>query len=603
MKQYISDNVCTRSKRNINRHIITHKNLKSVRLDSRIMKRKAKEIELFIDGNPPARFPSGIIVGDALEHSGNQHPYPVVAAYLDNKIVELNRHITYGGQLNAIHLGTVDGMRLYQRSLSFVLVRAVKEVYPDLQVYINHPISKGIYCELHASSYTNIKTFHLTKKDVEIIKQRMREIIEADEPFIRREVPLSEAIRIFKRRGQQDKAKLLQYRQKNNEDGETVSIYHCGTERNHFYGYLVPSTGYLKVFDLKFHSPGFILRYPTLENPNVLPPFVEQEKMFQVFQEYEAWAKILGLETVGLLNDLIVAGGVEEFIKVAEALQEKKIVYISDMITHHHNQPRVILIGGPSASGKTTFSKRLCIQLRVNGSRPVVISSDDFFVDREHTPRRENGEMDFESFEAIDFRLLNRVISDLLKGKTVQMPCFNFPAGRRMPGSRIRLEKDQIIILEGIHALNDRLLSTIPCGLKFRIYVSALTTLSIDNHNRILTSDSRLIRRVVRDSQFRNYSASETIARWPSVRRGEEINIFPYQENADVMFNSALMYEIGALKKYAEPHLRKVPRSDPIYSEACRLLKFLSYFLDVPDDKVPHDSILREFIGGSSFTY
>ena len=565
------------------------------------MKDKGKKIEIAVNEHPAMTLPKGITVRKALEESGIEYPHPVVAAYLDNKIVELDRKISYSGKLSAVHLGSMDGMRLYQRSLIFVLVRAVKEIYPDLQVYVNHPLSKGVYCELFTNSYKNINSFKITKTDVAIIKKKMREIIDADEPFIRKEVPLEKGIRLFYKHGQKDKAQLLKYRC--NGNGETVSIYYCGGEWNHFYGFLVPSTGYLKVFDLAYYPPGFILRSPTLESLPHLPPFVPQPKMFKVFQEYESWAKILGLETVSLLNDIITKGGIEEFIKVAEALQEKKIAYIADTITRHKNQPRIILIGGPSSSGKTTFSKRLCIQLRVNGFRPVVIAADDFFVNRELTPRGDDGEYDFEAFEAIDYHYLNRVIRGLLAGETMQMPRFDFPSGMRKKGATLRLEKNQIIILEGIHSLNHRLLSEIPDGLKYRIYVSALTTLNVDNHNRVFTSDSRLLRRIVRDSQFRNYPARETIGRWPSVRRGEEKNIFPYQENADVMFNSALVYEVGVLKKYAVPRLKEINKNEPLYSEACRLLKFLSYFLDVADEIVPEDSILREFIGGSSFKY
>ena len=558
-------------------------------------------ITLAINDHSAMDFAKGITVKQALDRSGLEFPYPVVAALLDGKVVELDRPINYSGSLKALHLGTVDGMRLYQRSLSFVLVRAVRDVYPDLKVYINHSLSRGFYCELHAEEYSNLKRFLLAEADIAKIKKKMQEIIEADEPFIRTEAPLKDAIRLFKRLGQMDKVSLLKYRP--GGKNEKVSIYQCGPEKNHFYGYLVPSTGYLKVFDLKFYPPGFILLFPTEEKPLELPPFMEQEKMFQVFQEYEEWAKILGLETVALLNDLIVSCGIGEFIKVAEALHEKKIAYIADQITHHKTHPRIVLIGGPSCSGKTTFSKRLCIQLRVNGFRPVVISTDDFFVDREHTPRDEEGNFDFEAFETIDYRYLNGVIRDLFKGRPVQMPRFDFSSGSRKTGESLTLAKDQIIILEGIHSLNDRLLTMIPEGLKFKIYVSALTTLNIDYHNRISTSDSRLLRRIVRDSQFRNYPASDTLNRWPSVRRGEARNIFPYQENADVMFNSALMYEMAVLKKYIVPRLREIRRHDPSYPEACRLLKFISYFLDVEDEIVPRHSILREFIGGSSFNY
>lgn len=545
-------------------------------------------------------FRCGITVKEALEQSGLSYPYPVVGALLDGKVVELDRKISYSGKLRALHLGTTDGMRLYQRSLCFVLVRAVRDVYPGLKVYINHSLSKGFYCELHADDYKNIERLHLTKTDVIKIKKRMQEIIAANEPFIRREVPLNVAIRLFKKLGQYDKVSLLKYR---NEKGEKVSIYQCGPEQNHFYGYLVPSAGYLKAFNLKFYPPGFLLLFPTQENPLVLPIFAEQEKMFQVYQEYEAWAKILGLETVALLNDLIVSGGIGEFLRVTEALQEKKIGHIADLITSHPQSPRIILIGGPSCSGKTTFSKRLGIQLRVNGFRSVTISTDDFFVAREHTPLDEQGNPDFEAFDAIDYKLLNGAIRDLLKGNSVTMPRFDFKKGCRFKGEKMQLEKNQMIIMEGIHSLNDRLLYKIPEGMKYKIYVSALTTLNIDYHNRISTSDSRLLRRIVRDSQFRNYSASETLYRWPSVRKGEEKNIFPYQENANVMFNSALVYEIGVLKKYAVPRIKEIKKQDPSFPEACRLLKFLSYFLDVNDIIVPRHSILREFIGGSSFVY
>jgi uridine kinase len=565
------------------------------------MNKTGKRIKITVEGKGAKFLPKNISVKEALDILGVECPYPIVGALLGNKVVELNRKITFGGSLKPLHLGTIDGMRLYQRSLSFVLVRAVKEVYPGFKVYINHSLSKGFYAELVADDYDNILHFHLTEKDVLKIKKRMQEIIDADEPFIRNQVPLEEGLKIFKKLGQMDKVRLLRYRARKKD--QKVSIYQCGPEKNHFYGYLVPSTGYLKSFDLKFYSPGFILRFPSIDKPQELPEYMEQEKMFQVYKEYEGWAKILGLETVALLNDLISSGGINEFICVAEALHEKKIAYISDRIKNLETEPRIVLIGGPSCSGKTTFSKRLCIQLRVNGYRPIVISTDDFFVDREHTPRDEYGELDFEAFDSIDYKYLNRVIRDLFKGKSVQMPRFDFPTGKREKGKSLKMENDQIIILEGIHSLNDRLLSTIPEGLKFKIYVSALTTLNIDFHNRISTSDSRVLRRIVRDSKFRSYSCSDTLSRWPSVRRGEEKNIFPYQENADVMFNSAHVYEIGVLKKYAVPQLREIGKNDSMYSEARRLLKFISYFLDVDDENVPPHSILREFIGGSSFNY
>lgn len=566
------------------------------------MSKKRNKIKLNIEDQTTIYVKPGTTVGKALEESGIKFPYPVVGGMLDHKIVEIGRKIKYGGRLSAVHLGTTDGMRLYRRSLSFVLVRAVKDIFPDLKVYINHSLSKGYYCELLSAEYVNLNGFKLSREDVKRIRNRMQEIIDADEPFIRKEVPLEKGIRLFQRRRQKEKVRLLKYRQKVMKD-KTISIYQCGPEKNHFYGYLVPSAGYLKVFDLKYYPPGFILRFPEKENPDELPEFVEQDKMFQVYQEYENWAKILGLETVSLLNELIESGGIDEFIKVAEALQEKKIAETADMITGHEHNPRIVLIGGPSCSGKTTFSKRLSIHLRVNGFRPVIISTDDFFVDREKTPRDEYGELDFEAFDAIDYRYLNRIIRDLLKGKTVWMPKFDFAAGRRKKGMKLHLDKNQILILEGIHSLNHRLLDIIPSGLKFRIYVSALTTLNIDYHNRVSTSDSRLLRRIVRDSQFRSYTASATLLRWPSVRRGEERNIFPYQENADVMFNSAHVYELGVLRQFVEPLLEKIPKKNPTHSEARRLLKFISYFRNVEVVKVPRHSILREFVGGSSFNY
>jgi uridine kinase len=365
---------------------------------------------------------------------------------------------------------------------------------------------------------------------------------------------------------------------------------------------MTPRTGYLKCFGLKFYLPGFILRYPQKESPTTLPTFVEQRKLANVYYEFEHWGKVLEIEDVASLNTQINSGRTGELIRIAEALHEKKLAQLADEITKDRGRVRVILIAGPSSSGKTTFAQRLCIQLRVNGLRPIAIGTDDYFVDREHTPVDEKGEPDFEALEALDLELFNQHLIRLIQGEEVEIPIFNFQTGTREPkGEIISAKDDQPIIIEGIHGLNERLTSEIPKDRKFKIYISALTQLNVDNHNRIPTTDNRLLRRIVRDNQFRSHDAKATIRQWPSVRRGEERNIFPFQEDADAMFNSALAYELAILKRYAEPLLRAISKDDPEFPEAKRLLKFLSYILPMEDSDVPLNSILREFIGASCF--
>lgn len=515
---------------------------------------------------------------------------PIVAAKVNNKLKDLNYALEEDARVEFLDLSQDDGFRIYQRSLVFLLIKAVGELFPQAKVTVEHSISKGLYCELK-----NMET--LTERDVQLIEDHMRKLVEQDIPFHKETVLLSEAIKMFEKEGQMDKVRLLKYRQK-----PTITIYSCGWLRDYFYGYMVPSTGYLKSFELKYYMPGFILRFPDQFTPGEIPPYVEQPKLFSIFREAEKWAEILEVKDVGSLNDQIAAGNAGDLIRVSEAFHEKKIAQIADLITKERDQIRVILIAGPSSSGKTTFAQRLLVQLRVNGLKPVTISLDDYFVSREETPLDENGEPDFEALEAIELDLFNEHLTKLIQGVEVEIPFFNFKTGRReYRGRKVKVKPDQPIIIEGIHGLNEKLTPAIPRGKKFKIYISALTQLNIDDHNRIPTTDARFIRRLVRDSQFRSHDALTTIRLWPKVRRGEERNIFPFQEEADVMFNSHLVYELAVLKNYAEPLLKAIDENRPEYCEAKRLLTFLSFFLPLDDHEIPNNSIIREFIGNSCF--
>lgn len=519
-----------------------------------------------------------------------QYKYTIVAAIVNNNVRDLNFALQEDSRVQFLDLSTDDGFRIYQRSLSFLLIKAVGEIFPEANVTIEHSISKGLYCELHNTDF-------LTEKDIREIETHMRKLVEQDITFHKETVPLGEAIKLFEKEGQYDKVKLLKYR-----DKQVINIYSCGWLRDYFYGYMVPSTGYLKHFELKFYMPGFILRYPEKSNPDIIPAYKEQPKLFSVFREAEKWTRILEVTDVGTLNDQIAAGFAGDLIRVSEAFHEKKIAYIADQITKDRDQIRLILIAGPSSSGKTTFAQRLSVQLRVNGVKPLSISLDDYFVSRDQTPLDENGEPDFEALEAIELDLFNEHLTKLIQGSEVELPTFNFMTGKReYRGRKIKIKRDQPIIIEGIHGLNEKLTASIPRGSKFKIYISALTQLNIDAHNRIPTTEARIIRRIVRDSQFRNHKALKTIKVWPKVRRGEERNIFPFQEEADVMFNSHLVYELAVLKKYAEPLLAEIGEDQPEYYEAKRILKFLSYFLPMEDYEVPTNSIIREFIGNSCF--
>lgn len=536
------------------------------------------------------QYDKGITLLEVSRDAAHRYTTPVVAAKVNNEIRDLQNVLEQDSVVDFLDLRNDAGMKVYQRSVTLLLIVAAQELFPGSEVTVEHSLSKGLYCELHHGR-------DITPEDVARLTNHMRQIILEDRPIIRKTLARSEAIEMFRAAGQLEKVSLLEQL-----DREIVSIYYCGQVYDYFYGNMTPSTGYLKIFELKYYPPGIILRLPEKENPDVLPEFIENPKLFKVFQEAAQWGSILRCGYVATLNECTANQEIKDIIRVAEALHEKKIAQIADLVASHRDEVRVILVAGPSSSGKTTFAQRLNIQLRVNGVWPVPVSLDDYFVDREKTPLDENGAYDFEAIEAIDLELFNSHLARILAGEEVELPTFNFKTGEReYRGHRIKVNKGQPLIIEGIHGLNERLTSSVPRHCKIKIYISALTQLSIDNHNRIPTTDARLIRRIVRDNQFRSHDALMTLNMWPSVRRGEERNIFPFQEEADLMFNSALIYELAVLKKYAEPLLNRVTRDNPEYSEARRLLNFLEYFTPVEDDEIPHNSILREFIGKSCF--
>lgn len=540
-------------------------------------------------------FPEGISLLEIYKGFDLQMPYGTVSAKVNNKVESLDFRVYYNKDVEFLDITSASGMRTYVRSLCFILVKAVEELYPEGSISLKHPVSKGYYCNLHLDRSIGLD-------DVKRIKQKMQEIINEDIPFQRTESHTDDIVRLFRQHGMLDKAKLLE------TSGQLYSYYYrLGDTVDYYYGSLVPSTGYIQLFDIVKYYDGLLLRIPNRENPNKLEEVVKQEKMLEVFQEYQRWNRILGISTVGDFNIACNKGLATDLINVSEALQEKKIAQIADEITsRNQNGERVklVLISGPSSSGKTTFSKRLSIQLMTNGIRPYPISLDDYFVNREETPLGIDGKHDFESFYALDLPFFEEQLKELLEGKEVELPRFNFVTGKReWSGKKLRIDDHMVLILEGIHALNPALTPNIPAESKYKIYVSALTTILLDNHNYIPTTDNRLLRRIIRDYKYRNYSAEETIARWPSVRAGEDKWIFPYQEYADTMFNSALLFELAVMKEYAEPILRKVPNNCPEYSEAHRLLKFLSYFTSLQDKELPPTSLLREFLGGSSFRY
>jgi len=535
----------------------------------------------------------GTSLNDVIKVFGVKMGNPILGAMVNNVLEELDFLVFHPISVQFIDITHPDGMRMYVRGLSFVLYKAVHELFPEAHLRIDHSIAKGIYCKITAPNND------LSIENVAEIKHRMQEIVDADIPFIRIEEETEEVISKFEAQGLTDKIDLLRYR------GRSYSSYYkLNGHIDAFYGYLVPSTGYLKVFDLNKYFNGLLLQVPQVNNPKKVEPLVIQNKLFEIFQEFSQWIKILEVPNISNLNNSCSNGKSEVFIKVAEALHEKKIGQIADDIRAKNNQVKIILISGPSSSGKTTFAKRLAIHLIVNGMKPLNLSLDNYFVDRDKTPLDENGNHDYEAVEALDIELFNQNLVSLLKGEKVEIPKFSFETGTRYhDGETLHMQPDNVLIIEGIHGLNPQLTSSIPPEAKFKIYVSALAAINIDDHNRVSTTDNRLVRRIVRDYRYRKYSARETISRWPSVRKGEEKHIFPFQEEADTMFNSALLYELAVLKPFAEPILLEVQPNQPEYSEATRLLGFFRYLKPLKPTEIPPTSILREFLGGSSFSY
>lgn len=522
-------------------------------------------------------------------------PHPFLAAYVNNRIKELNYRIYKPVTVRFIDITSFEGIRVYQRTISFILQKAVRELFPDRTLYIRHSLgASGFYCEI--SGFGPIPAEHL-----DAIKARMRGIIDRNLPIQGVKMLTDTARKIYEGFGMADKIALLDSRPR-----LYSKIYTIDSLPGYFYGALTPSTGYTPQFDLHPYYNGFFIALPLRTDPTRLQQSVHQEKMFDVFHQYQSWVEIMGVPTVGQLNSKVLAGDASELIKIAEAFHENKLAQVAGCVAEANRERgvRLVLISGPSSSGKTTFAKRLGVQLRVLGLNPVLISLDDYFVDREKTPRDENGEYDYEALEAIDLEQFNDHLKRLERGESVDIPRYDFISGtRQWHDNPLQLDERSVLIVEGIHGLNPALTPGVPESRKFKIYVSCFTSVALDNVSRIATSDNRLLRRLTRDYRTRGNDALSTLARWESVRRGEEKHIFPYQENADVMFNSSLFYEISVLRRFAEPILREVPDTVPEYGEAKRMLKFLDNFIPISPEEIPPTSLLREFIGGSSFKY
>ncbi len=531
-------------------------------------------------------------VGASLEAfvraAGCDAEVPVMAALVDGELRELTMPVTTDIVVKPVTMASSDGTRIYRRSLSLLLLAAAAELFPEARIFVDHSLTFGGYfCEVRGRP-------PFSPAELEQLEARMRAIVEADEPITRTRLDLETARALFAARGEQDMVRLLKYRSKDH-----LVLYGIRSTQEYFPGFMVPSTGYLRWFALRDYPPGFVLHFPQHIAPTRLQPFQDYPKLVAVFREYGDWMRLLGVEDVGGLNEAIANNRSREVILVAEALHEQRIAQIAQEIRARCPPVRLVLIAGPTSSGKTTFARRLSIQLLANGIRPFALGLDDYFVDREKTPKDVNGEYDYEALTAIDLDLFNRQLLDLMEGKRVTVPRYNFRTGLREEGPTVQLSREHVIVVEGIHGLNPALVPHIPRESIYRIYASALTQLNLDQHNRIPTTDTRLVRRIVRDAAHRGYTASETIQRWGSVRRGEAMYIFPYQENADTIFNSALLYELAVLRPLAEPLLLQVEPRTEEYIEARRLLAFLHWFLPISSEWVPDNSILREFIGGS----
>lgn len=523
---------------------------------------------------------------------GDREQNDILLAYAGNRLCELRRAVVEDAEIHFVTAADKIGNEAYRRSATLILLKAFDEVLGNGNygtVRIMYSVSKGYYCEV-TECERNLDIALLDE-----IEEKMHQIVEADMPIEKQTLSTDQVIARFRAQGMTDKERLFKYRRVSQ-----ANIYSIGDYEDYFYGYMVPSTGYVKHFKLHLYGDGFVLQMPVAAAPKKVPPFDPQRKLFHVLKQSDDWSKRLDVDTVGALNDVIASGGIGDLMLVQEALQEKSIADIAERIAKE--EKRIVLVAGPSSSGKTSFSHRLSIQLRAQGLCPHPIGMDDYFVDREKTPRDADGRYDFECIGALDVKLFNENMLALLEGREVQMPNFNFQLGKReYKGNALKIGAADVLVIEGIHGLNPAMSESLPDDSIFRVYISALTQLNVDEHNRIATTDGRLIRRLIRDARTRGNSARDTISMWHSVRRGEEKYIFPYQENADAMFNSALIYELSVLKQYAEPLLFSIPKEVPEYQEAKRLLKFLDYFLGVSSENIPNNSILREFIGGSCF--
>ena len=535
--------------------------------------------------------PIGSTLAEVFRNAGIDMKYGPICAKVNNKVEGLHYRIYHNKDVEFLDMTSGSGSRNYTRSLFFVLCKAVHDLYPQSKVVIDIPVSKGYYVDLTIGH-------EVTDDDVARIRQRMQQIIDAKMPIHRFEVPTEDAVRMFEEKGDKAKSKLLR-----SAGSLYTTYYQIDDYVDYYYGSLLTNTSKIYLFGLEKYFNGLLLRIPDLKDPGVLPQMTRQDKMFEIFREHHRWQEIMGLRTVGDFNEMVKKGQATNLINVSEALQEKKLTEIADEIASRKDV-KLVLLAGPSSSGKTTTCKRLSIQLLANGIKPLQISLDDYFVDREHTPKDDKGEYDYESIYALNLKLINDQFNALFRGEEIELPKYNFQTGRsEKSGKKLRMQPNNVLVVEGIHALNPELTAQIPEAQKFRVYVSALTTILLDDHNYIPTTDNRLLRRIIRDYKYRGVNAQETIHRWPSVRAGENKWIFPYQENADVMFNSAMLFELAVIKQQAEPLLEQVPENCEEYSEAYRLRKFLKYFQPIPNRDIPPTSLLREFLGGSSFKY
>ena len=533
----------------------------------------------------------GSTLSDVLNEINLKMPYGPVCAKVNNKVEGLHYRLYHKKDVEFLDMTSGSGSRNYTRSVFFVLCKAVKDIWPESHVVIDIPVSNGYYCDLRIGR-------PVTEEDVAKVKARMDEIIAAAMPIRRHESVTEKAIKLFSDLGDTAKVKLLQ------TTGRLYTTYYdIDGYYDFYYGSLLTNTKQIYLYGLDKYYDGMLLRIPTLKDPSKLPEMIRQDKLFEIFKEHHHWQDVLEIRTVGDFNNAVATDHSIDLINISEALQEKKIAHIADEIAQRKGV-KLILLAGPSSSGKTTTCKRLSIQLIANGLRPLQISLDDYFVDREQSPRDENGDYDFESIHALNLKLINEQFNALFHGEEVELPRYDFPMGKSVKsGNKLKMEDNNVLVVEGIHALNPELTAQIPEELKYRVYVSALTTILLDDHNYIPTTDNRLLRRIIRDYKYRGVDARETIRRWPSVRAGENKWIFPFQENADVMFNSAMLFELAVIKQQAEPLLEQVPENCPEYSEAYRLLKFLKYIKPIPNTDIPPTSLLREFLGGSSFKY